>query len=271
MGTLKWIAIVALAGYAGLLALMYLMQRSLMYFPDTARKSPAAIGLTRAEEVTLRTADGEQVIVWHVPAGDDKPVVVYFQGNGGGLDLRANRFRNLVSDGTGLIALNYRGYGGSSGSPSEAGLIADARATHDFALTRYTPDRLVLWGESLGTGVAVALASERPVARVLLESPYTSTADIAASVYPFVPVRMLMKDQFRSDARIEKVQVPVLVLHGARDRIIPIRFAERLYERMPGPKRFIRLAEAEHNDHEQFGALEKVRLFILGRELPGKS
>lgn len=266
MATVKWIVLLALAGYAGVLALMYVAQRSLMYFPDPARRAPAEAGLPQAEEVTFAAADGETLVAWHVPPRDGKPVVIYFQGNGGGLDLRANRFRNLVADGTGLLALCYRGYGGSTGRPSEAGLILDAQAAYGFAAARYPPERLVLWGESLGTGVAVALAAERPVARVLLESPYTSAADIAAAVYPFAPVRLLMKDQFRSDARIGRVTAPVLVLHGALDRIIPIRFGERLFELIRSPKRFVRLPEAEHNDHEAFGALEKVRGFILGRD-----
>jgi hypothetical protein len=265
MATVKWIGLIASLGYAGLLALMYFAQRSLMYFPDPVRRPPAGAGLPQAEEVRLETADGERLVAWHVPPRDGKPVVLYFQGNGGGLDLRANRFRNLVSDGTGLIAVSYRGYGGSTGRPTEAGLITDAQTAHAFATSRYAPEQLVLWGESLGTGVAVALAAERPVARVLLESPYTATVDVAASIYPFIPVRLLMKDQFRSDQRIAHVTAPVLILHGALDRIIPIRFGERLYELIRAPKQFIRLPQAEHNDHEQFGALEKVRPFILGQ------
>lgn len=265
MATLKWIAAIVLLGYAGLLVLMYLAQRSLMYFPDPVRKPPASVGLPQAEEVALDTPDGERLIAWHAPPRDGKPVVLYFQGNGGGLDLRADRFRKLVSDGTGLLALNYRGYGGSSGRPSEQGLVTDAHTAHAFAVSRYAPERLVLWGESLGTGVAVALAAERPVGRVLLESPYTATVDVAASIYPFIPVRFLMKDQFRSDQRIARVTAPVLILHGALDRIIPIQFGERLYAMIRGPKQFIRLPQADHNDHEQFGATEMVRPFILGQ------
>jgi fermentation-respiration switch protein FrsA (DUF1100 family) len=267
MATLKWITALALLGYLGVLVLMYFAQRSLMYFPDPVRRTPASVGLPQAEEVTLDTPDGERLLVWHVVPRDGKPVVLYFQGNGGGLDLRANRFRNLTSDGTGLVALNYRGYGGSTGSPTEAGLITDAQTAHAFAAARYAPERLVLWGESLGTGVAVALAATRPVGRVLLESPYTSTVDVAASIYPIIPVRLLMKDQFRSDERIAQVDVPVLILHGALDRIIPIRFGERLYGMVRGSKQFIRLPQADHNDHEKFGATEMVRPFILGQSV----
>jgi fermentation-respiration switch protein FrsA (DUF1100 family) len=236
-----------------------------MYFPDRTRTPPAAAGLAQAEEVALQTSDGERILAWHVPAREGKPVVLYFQGNGGGLDLRAHRFRRLVDDGTGLLALCYRGYGGSSGTPTESGLIADANATYDFAAARYPVERIVLWGESLGTGVAVALAAERRVARVLLESPFTSAVDVASAVYPIIPVRWLMKDQFRSDERIAKVKVPIFVLHGERDRVVPIALAERLYGLITAPKRFVRLPRADHNDHDEHGALEAVRPFIDGR------
>jgi fermentation-respiration switch protein FrsA (DUF1100 family) len=265
MTSLKWILLFAVAGYVGLAALLYLAQRSLLYFPDTRRIRPADVGLSRAEEAMLQSADGVRVSVWHVPPRDNMPVVVYFQGNGGGLDLRAERFRKLTADGTGLVALNYRGYGGSSGKPTEAGIILDATAAYDFAAERYGADRIVLWGESLGTGVAVALAAEKPVARVILESPYTSIADVAASVYWFVPVRLLLADTFRSDERIAKVTVPVLVMHGERDTIVRITFGERLYELISGPKQFIRLPSAGHNDHDQHGLPEMAKPFLLGR------
>jgi len=259
---MKTTILFAVAGYVALVALMYFAQRSMMYFPDTTRRAPASVGLPQAEEVTLQTADGERVIAWHVAPQGEKPVVLYFQGNGGGLDLRADRFRRLLADGIGLLALNYRGYGGSSGSSSEAGLIADARAAYEFAAARYPAERIALWGESLGSGVAVALAAERPVARMILESPFTSIADIAASIYWFVPVRLLIKDPFRSDLRIGGITVPILVLHGARDDVVPIRFGERLYELIRAPKRFVRLAEAGHNDHDAYGAVEAVREFL---------
>src|SRR5687768_7963593 len=266
MTSLKWLLLFALAGYVALVALLYVTQRSLLYFPDPRRMHPADAGLAQGEEVILQSADGVRVTVWHVPARESMPVVIYFQGNGGGLNLRAERFRKLTADGTGLVALNYRGYGGSGGSPSEAGIILDAKAAHDFAAQRYGADRIALWGESLGTGVAVALAAEHPVARVILESPYSSIADVAASIYWFVPVRLLLLDSFRSDQRIAKVTAPVLVVHGERDNIIPITYGERLYQLIPGPKRFIRLPNAGHNDHDAHGLPEMLKPFILDRE-----
>lgn len=245
---LKWVLILALVGYGGLVALLYVTQRAIQYFPERFRTPPAAAGLPEAEEVVLDTADGDHVIAWHVPPRWEKPVILYFHGNGASLRWRVDRFRALTADGTGLVALSYRGYGGSSGRPTETGLISDASAAYAFTLARYGAPRIALWGESLGSGVAVALASERPVGHVVLESPFTSAADVGAARYWFVPVRLLMKDQFRSDLRIGKVTAPVLVLHGEADTIVPIALGERLYGLINAPKRFARFPGVGHND-----------------------
>jgi fermentation-respiration switch protein FrsA (DUF1100 family) len=260
----KWLLIAALVGYVGLVALLYVTQRALQYFPERFRTAPAAAGLPQAEEVVLDTADGERVIAWHLPPRGDKPVILYFHGNGASLRWRADRYRALTADGTGLIALSYRGYGGSSGRPTEAGLINDALAAYAFAIVRYQAARIALWGESLGSGVAVALAAEHPVSRVILESPFTSAADVGATRYWFVPVRLLMKDQFRSDLRVGKITAPVLVIHGDRDWIVPIALGERLYGLINAPKRFVRLADAGHND---LGArsVEAAREFLADK------
>jgi uncharacterized protein len=264
VATLKALLLSGAVIYLGLVAVMYFAQRSLMYFPETVRTSPAQAGLPEAEEVMLDTADGEHVIAWHVAPRVDQPVVLYFHGNGGALRYRVDRYRALTQDGAGLVALSYRGYGGSSGRPSEAGLIEDARATYAFAAARYPAARLVLWGESLGTGVAVALAAEKQVARLVLEAPFFSAVSIAASAYPFVPVRLLMKDQFRSDLRIRNVTVPVLIMHGDHDTVIPIEAGERLYALVNGPKRFVRIAGAGHEDLG-LRAVEAAKTFLAER------
>jgi fermentation-respiration switch protein FrsA (DUF1100 family) len=251
--------------FGGFVALMYFAQRSLMYFPDRQRTAPAAAGLPQAEEIALDTADGEKVIVWHIPPKGERPVVLYFQGNGGGLNLRADRFRALTADGTGLIALNYRGYGGSTGSPTEEGLIADAEAVYAFAASRYPAERIVPWGEALGSGVAVALASSRKVARLMLEAPFTSAADVGARVYWFLPISLLMKDQFRSDLRIPKVSAPVLIVHGTGDTVVPFALGQRLFALANEPKRFVRVDGGGHSDLDRFGALDAVRAFLDGR------
>ena len=266
MATLKWYLTFALTFYVGLVALLYFAQRTIQYFPERFRTAPAAAGLPQAEEVMLDSSDGERVIVWHVPPQGDKPVFLYLHGNGASLRWRADRFRDLTADGSGLVALSYRGYGGSSGSPTEPGLMEDTLAAYAFAAARYPAERIVLWGESLGSGLAVALAAEKPVARVVLQSPFTSAADIGASRYWFVPVRLLMKDQYRSDLRIGKVTAPVLVLHGEHDDIVPITQGERLYELINAPKRFVRFPGGGHNDLGA-RAVEAAKQF-LAEKLP---
>ena len=261
MGFLEWLFIAA-AAFGGLIALLYAAQRSLMYFPERLRTSPAAAGLPEAQEISLATTDRETVIAWHVSPRGEKPVVLYFHGNGGALRYRVARFREVIASGNGLIALSYRGYGGSTGAPTEAGLIADADAAYAFACARYPAERIVLWGESLGTGVAVALAAGHKVGRIVLEGSFTSAADVAARGYRFLPVRLLMKDQFRSDLRIAGVTAPVLFLHGTRDRVVPIALGQRLYALANEPKRFARFSDAGHNDLDLHGALDAVRAFL---------
>ena len=265
MPALKWLIILLLGGYASLLLAMYVFQRTLMYFPDPARIPPAQAGLPQAEEVTFKSADGETLIGWHVPPQPGRPVIVYFQGNAGGLNLRAERFGKLIATGNGLLALCYRGYSGSSGRPSEEGLIADANAAYDFAAARYPANRIVVFGESLGTAVAIALAAERPAAGVILDAPFTSAVDVGASAYPFMPVRAFIKDSWHSDLRIGKIKAPILVLHGAIDTVIPIRFGEALFALANEPKRFVRFARGGHVNLDGFGAIDAVRTFLAGR------
>ena len=253
----------AIAIYAALCAFMYFAQRSLMYFPDRSQTAPADAGLPEAKEEKLVTADGNTIIVWHIPPRDEtKPVVVYFHGNGGALNLRVQRFAKLALEGIGVVGVSYRGYGGSTGMPTEDGLIADGIAAYEFAAKLYTPARIALWGESLGSGIAVAVASEAPVAKLVLESPFTSAADVGASIYFFLPVRLLMKDQFRSDLRIKNVKAPVLILHGERDSTVPIAFGERLFEMIAGEKKFARFPDGEHYDLDRHGGLNAAVDFL---------
>lgn len=262
MSLLKWTAIVLVVGYACVAALMYVAQRSLMYFPDPTRTAPAAAGLSEASEVVIDTPDGEKTIIWHAPPRDGQPVVLYLHGNGGALVHRVPRFHRLIAGGLGIVALSYRGYGGSTGSPSEAGLVTDARTAYDFAIERYPASRIVIWGESLGSGVAVALAAEKPAMKLVLEAPFTAAVDIAAAAYPFLPARLIMKDQFRSSERIGRVTAPVLILHGDRDDTVPIRHGERLYDMIRASKRMVRFAGGGHNNLDDFGASDAALTFI---------
>ena len=258
------LAILLLCVYIAFAAVLYVTQRSMMYFPETIHTTPAQAGLPSAQEVTLTAADGVHFIAWHVPPRGDKPVILYFHGNGGALRYRVDRFSKLIADGIGLVALEYRGYGGSSDSPTEAGLIADAEAAYAFAAARYAAKQLVPWGELLGSGVAVALAAEKPVGRVILEAPFTSAAAVAGARYWYMPVRLLMKDQFRSDERIGKVTAPVLILHGVHDHAVPFAMGERLFELTKAPKHIVRFLEGDHEDLDCHGALHAVGRFLAG-------
>jgi uncharacterized protein len=263
MTILKWLVALALVGYLVGLAVLFFVQRSFVFpIPQKLRTTPEAAGFPEAEEHFLTTADDEKVIVWHVPAKPGHAVILYFPGNGDFLAGSVSRFRAMTSDGTGLVALSYRGYAGSTGYPSERGLLLDAAAAYAFTSVRYSADRIVVWGFSLGTGVAVALAAEQPVGKLILEAPYTSIADVAASRFRLVPVRWLMRDQFRSDERIARVTAPLLIMHGARDSTIPIGFGERLFSLAHEPKQFVRFPEGSHDNLENYGAIETARNFI---------
>jgi uncharacterized protein len=263
MTILKWIVGLAAFGYCGALAALYFTQRSLIFpIPTTARTTPAEAGFPVAEEHVLATSDGEHVIVWHVPPRPGRRVVLYFPGNGDFLAGSAGRFAEIVADGDGLIALSYRGYAGSSGKPSEQGLLRDAAAACAFATALYEPGRIVPWGFSLGSGVAVALAAEHEVGGLILEAPYTSISDVAATAFPVLPVRYFVKDSFRSDRRIGKVKAPLLVMHGARDATIPIAFGEKLFALASEPKQFVRFDDGGHDDLTGFGAVETARHFM---------
>ncbi len=265
LGALSWIGAAAILGYAGVVLLLYLMQRRLLYLPAATRSGPAEAGLPQAGEVVLDTSDGEKVIAWYVPPSAGKPLIIYLHGNAEILGWRVDRHLKLIADGTGLLALSYRGYAGSTGRPTENGLHCDADAAYGFAAGEVPAEQIVAWGHSLGTGVAVRLAAERKLGGLILEAPYTSTADVAVMRFPFVPVRRLMKDQFRSDLRIGKVTAPVLVMHGVRDRVIPIALGERLFALINSPKRFVRFSEGGHIDLDDFGALAVVADFLARR------
>lgn len=263
MTALKWLAALSCLGYLGVVAAVFLGQRRIIYpIPETTRTAPQAAGLAAGQEHRLKTADGERIIVWHVPAQGGRHVVLYFPGNGDVLARMAGRLRAISADGIGVVAVSYRGYGGSTGSPGEAGLIEDAAAAYEFARQHYAADRIVPWGFSLGTGVAVTLAAERSVGGLILEAPFTSLADVAAAAFPLLPVRHLIKDQFRSDARIARVGAPLLVMQGGRDDVVPPALGQRLFALANEPKELVLFPQGGHNDLDAHGATEAAQRFI---------
>lgn len=258
-----YVALVAAAGY---------WQRRLIYLPSGSVSAPAAAGLEAAETVAFTTDDGLTLRGWFVPAAASpaKATVVVFNGNGGNRALRAPLAEGLSRRGLATLLFDYRGYGDSEGTPSEDGLALDARAARAYVTSRadVASNRLVYFGESLGTGVAVRLATEEPPAALILRSPFTSLADVGAHHYPILPVRWLLRDRYASIDRIAQIRCPLLVIAGDQDAIVPIAFSERLFDAAPGPKQMVRINGADHNDLELLAGprlIEAVDRFLAGR------
>lgn len=263
---LYWTLGSALVAYSALVGALYVFQRHLLYFPFGGRPELGPLAALGVGEVSLRTADGLSLLSWYLAPGDGRPVIAYFHGNGGHIGYRAERLRGFARYGYGCLMVEYRGYGGNPGSPSEAGLYADGEAALGFLKDcGVARNRLVLYGESLGSGVAVSLAARNEVAALILEAPFTSIADIAQYHYSFVPAAALVRDRFDSLSRIGEIKAPILVLHGERDRVVPIRFGRALFDAASEPKEFWVVPQGEHEDLAHFGALRAVRDFLEQR------
>lgn len=255
----------AILGYMALVALLFSQQRRLIYHPFVERISAPEAGLAGFEDVVLPTEDGEKLVGWWKPPAPGRAVLIYFHGNAGSLINRRDRALMLTGDGRGLLMVSYRGYSGSTGSPSETGLKRDAEAAYRH-LASYAPGRIVPYGESLGTGVATWLASRRPVGGLVLDAPYSSLTDVARHHFWFLPVGLLLRDRFASVDVIGAVKAPVLMLHGDRDAVIPLALGERLFEAAPEPKRFVTLPGVDHVGTLESGGLAQVRAFLSGVE-----
>jgi fermentation-respiration switch protein FrsA (DUF1100 family) len=238
-----WIAIVLLA---------WIFQRRMIYLPLTGSVPPASAFFRDVEECSFETEDGVRLGGWFVPAERESTgvAVLVFNGNAGDRSFRSPLATVLSRAGLSVMLFDYRGYGGNPGSPSEAGLIADARAARACLLERHgvRPDRVVYFGESLGSAVAIALAAEQPPAALVLRSPFPSMASLGRRHYPFLPVGLLLKDRYASRRRIARVSCPVLVLAGERDAIVPLSESRALYDAAPEPKRLVVIPGADHND-----------------------
>ncbi|MBT5415925.1 MAG: alpha/beta hydrolase [Rhodospirillaceae bacterium] len=262
--------LLVLAGIYGLIvAGMYFGQRKLMYVAGDERPFRSAYGAEDAEAVSLRTADGLELLAWYWPAlSEDGFTVVYLHGNAGHIGNRVEKARPYLAAGLGALLVEWRGYAGNPGSPTEEGFAADARAALAFLEGRGIRDgRMLLYGESIGSGPAVRLAVERAaenrtVGAVVLEAPFTSAAAVAQAHYPWLPAYWLVRDRHDSLAWIDRIGAPLLILHGALDRVVPARMGRALHEAALEPKRIRIWPEAGHNDLYEHGAAETVLDFL---------
>lgn len=248
IATLRFVALAAAAIYVAICIFMYLQQRSLQYFPANRGLTPLGAGLQDVSEETLTTSDGEAIVAWFSEAKPGMPTVLFFHGNGGEIGDRAQRMAYYMSQGFGALFVSYRGYGKSSGTVSETGFVTDAVTAHDWLVKRgVIPEQIVVVGESLGTGVSVQLAAKKQISALALEAPYTSAADVAAGIYWWLPVRLLMKDQFRSRDYIAAVKVPLLIQHGDADRVVPIEQGRALFAMANEPKQMVVIPGGGHD------------------------
>jgi uncharacterized protein len=246
--------LIALFAYLLIMAGMFAFQRRLMYIPETTILEPEHYGIGHTTVLTLESDDKVKLAVWHVAAADASlPLLVYYHGNAGHIGDRMAKISHFAAAGFGVLAVSYRGYGKSEGAPSETGLYADARATLRYALTtlQRTPQDILLYGESLGTGVATQMASEMaatgtPVGGLILEAPYTSVARRAQEMYPFIPARWLARDKYHSIDKIAAIDCPLLLFHGERDTVIPVHHGRALLAAAREPKQGIFFPDVDH-------------------------
>ncbi len=268
LASLSSVAAVVAVAYLALIALLFLFQRSLLYHPSATVPAPGDSGVGDMRVVGLRTDDGLTLQAWYAPSrGDEGPVVVYFCGNAGHIGYRAFKVRRLLDAGFGALLVGYRGYGGNPGRPTEAGLYADGRAALRFLAGKgVDAGHTVLYGESLGSGIAVRMAQEQAgsaaVAAVVLETPYTSISDVAAWHYPLMPARWLIRDRFDALAAIGAISAPLLVFHADDDSIIPIALARRLFDAAAQPKEARWFSAGGHGGLFEAGAGDLVIDFI---------
>lgn len=257
--------LVVAAGLAVLVGAAWVFQRSLIYLPSQAVPDPGSVFLV-TEQVSFTTPDGLELTAWFVPAegGDPVATVVVFNGNAGNRAGRVPLARALSGEGMNVLLVDYRGYGGNPGNPTETGLVADGRAavTHLESRPDVDPERIVYFGESLGAGVAIGVARERPPAALVLRSPFVSLPEVASVHYPILPTSWLLWDRFPNLDRIADLEVPVLVIAGSEDSIVPEEQSRRVSEAAREPKRYVLIEGANHNDAELAWGEEVVQEMV---------
>lgn len=264
-------------GYVGWLVLalllwggLYVLANRMVFYP--MRYPEGFWGLQEdlgVEDVRLTASDGIRIHAWWRPVADAPVATLFLHGNAGNITHRGRHFRALAAAGSAVLILDYRGYGRSDGSPSEAGLYRDADAAYHWLLERFPARRIVIHGESLGGAVAVDLASRRECAGVVLEAPFNSAGAVAGKVLP--GLGRLLIFSFNSKSKIRGVRAPLLFIHGRNDEVIPYSLGRDLYEAAPEPKAFWTLEAAGHNDiPESAGEAYVDRLAAFYRRLPGR-
>lgn len=255
-----------LAIYLVILVILAIFQRSLLYFPSKDMHTPAHHGLSDFEEIELSAADDTKTKLWQNISGDEDRIILFFHGNATILPHLTYWFKDLSGKGLGVAGLSYRGYGSSGGKPSEQGFYQDARAAIEHIKQNHDINKLVLVGRSLGTGVATKMAEEYDIHSVVLISPYTSIADVAQQTYWYFPTKYLVRDKFDSRSRMQNINEPILLIHGAEDKIIPHQHSMILSKIANSSNKIITYENTGHNNIDEIRLTNDIVDFIYTEE-----
>lgn len=248
--------------------LIYLYQRKLTFSPDPSYVPVDTVGIEGLREVEFSSADGHRLYSWYLPARSGKATMLYFHGNGGNVANREDKFRQLSAAGYGVFMLGYRGFGGSEGNPSEAGFVKDATIAYQYLSDAgLQPRDIVIYGESIGTSVAVQLAAKADCSAIILEAPMHSVLEIGKTRYPHLPVERYLRDPFLTYQHIDKIRSPLLVIHGSADGVIPLASGEKLFNAAPGPKQMHVIKGGGHNNLYEYEIVPLITRFLIDQGL----
>ena len=247
------VAVIAIVG-----VLMWSLQRSMIYFPDTSEVPAAADVLEGGQDLTLHTSDGLELEAWFAPPTEDAVdrdmAVLMAPGNGGNREGRAGLAQHLQDRGFSVLLMDYRGYSTNPGRPSENGLIRDGLAATDALEAQgFAPDQTIYFGESVGGGVVAALLSQRPPAAAVFRSPFTDLAEVGKRHYPWLPVGILLRDRFSVTEHVSRTQVPISVIRARHDTVVPAELSTQVAAAAPNLVEEHILDDADHNDPVMFG------------------
>ncbi len=247
----------AAAAYAGMPMLEGFIERTFVFFPERRLPfTPSQFGM-KYEDVYFDAADGVTLHGWLIDAGDDAPMVMWFHGNAGTIADRLDNARLLFDRDLSLFMVEYRGYGKNDGEPSEKGIYRDGQGAYDYLISRgIAPENLIIFGRSLGSTVAVYVASCNECAGVILETAFTNMAEMAKTHFPIIPGLGAFKNKFCSIDRITSIRAPILFIHGDRDELVPHKFGRKLYNAARSEKEFYTIPGAHHNDTYVVGGKE---------------
>jgi uncharacterized protein len=236
------------------------LERRVLYYPNTTVYGPVPTGI---EVVNINTKDGMTLEAWYAPPPESHPFILYFHGNGGNITSLGEQMKLFIELGVGALAIDYRGFGNSTGDPSEEGLYLDGLAAYDFARSRVSPDRIVIYGRSLGGGVATYVAQHRPCSHLVLESTFTSAKEVARFSHGEKGAALV--DAFPNQARVDTIGIPVLLVHGMDDKTIPSRMAEELHAGFTNSELWL-VKGATHNNLRKVAGteiiIERLRQFL---------